>query len=570
MLKNKNFALGTAALLLSTAGFTACSSDDTFTGSSLSGEAVKTQFAINIPTPGVNGRMTAQNTQEDGNFLGMHNIKLIPMTSEATGVDQTFSSVLSLDDFTTFDKTNTKVYQDVNIPVGTTNFLFYGAGNTDNPTTDDERFQEGVLTQQEITGNSTSDITFKLQAAKINDAEGQAGKLVGILNNVANVESFKNSQDKGIQAIYANFTKEGTSAGSAASICKTLESLYNSVNAISTDVASDIKDVITAGDVFTFADDGTTLQVPSFTYPENINMPDGAAVLSCTGGTFSYVNASMGAADKAMNLNMDDVCFPASIYYYANTPLKASNTEIKSWPETTTTNVWTEFIGNMTGTSSVSTTTRAIALVDPIQYGVARLALNAKCGGNLLTDNKGTQVSVPTKGYTITGVLIGGQPDKAGWNLEPVSGAQFTKVVYDKVMNGGVNFAATTADPAATYNYTLVMDNNNAPDGGKVNIAIELTNNGDDFYGVDGIVPAGAKFYLVAQLDPAGKTTEDSYTGTPHVFIKGYTTTAKLTIKSLKNAYNTIPDLRASELSLGLTVDLTWKNGIVFDDVEIQ
>ena len=52
MRNSKHFALGAATLLLSTAGFTACSSEDTFTGGSFSGESVKTQFAINVPAVG--------------------------------------------------------------------------------------------------------------------------------------------------------------------------------------------------------------------------------------------------------------------------------------------------------------------------------------------------------------------------------------------------------------------------------------------------------------------------------------------------------------------------------------
>ena len=48
-----------------------------------------------------------------------------------------------------------------------------------------------------------------------------------------------------------------------------------------------------------------------------------------------------------------------------------------------------------------------------------------------------------------------------------------------------------------------------------------------------------------------------------------YMTTLKLTIKSLKNAYNTIPDLRSTKLQLGLSVDLDWQAGLQFD-VEIK
>lgn len=566
MLKNKNFALGTAALLLSTAGFTACSSDDTFTGSSLSGEAVKTQFAINIPTPGVNGRMTAENTQQSGNFLGMHNIKLIPMTTQGAA-GQTFSSILSLDAINTGDfgtNANTKVYSDVNIPVNTTNFLFYGAGSTAEPSSADEKFQKGVLTQN-VAGNSTDNITFSLQAAKGEDAEGQAGKLLTVLDNVAKATGWADTDIPELQTLYNNFIT--LTAGSANSICKTLESLYNSVAAIqkpeAATIVSAIENAITAGGTFVYADGKLTT---TLNYPANINMPDGAAVLAYNSGdkTFSYVD---DASDKGtgMSLKMADVCFPASIYYFANTALKASDSDhsnANDWPST---GDWStsSFFSNWG--SIVLPTTRSIALADPIQYGVARLALTAKCEGNSLQDKDGTQVSVPTNGYKITGVLIGGQPDEAGWDLTPKS-ASFTKVVYDKYMN---NTVAAKADASDGTNYTIVMDNYQETPS-VVNIAVEFENTGADFYGVNGIIPAGAKFYLVAQLNPASYQGTISGVTTPDVFMKGYTTTANLTIKSLKNAYNTIPDLRASKLSLGLTVDLTWKDGILFDNVEIQ
>ncbi len=54
--------------------------------------------------------------------------------------------------------------------------------------------------------------------------------------------------------------------------------------------------------------------------------------------------------------------------------------------------------------------------------------------------------------------------------------------------------------------------------------------------------------------------------------MKGYTTAANFVIgeTSLQKATNTIPDLRTAELSLGLMVDFTWKDGLTFDDVELE
>ena len=37
------------------------------------------------------------------------------------------------------------------------------------------------------------------------------------------------------------------------------------------------------------------------------------------------------------------------------------------------------------------------------------------------------------------------------------------------------------------------------------------------------------------------------------------------TTKSLQNAYVTIPDLRSSQVSLGVSIDMEWESGLSFD-----
>ena len=208
-----------------------------------------------------------------------------------------------------------------------------------------------------------------------------------------------------------------------------------------------------------------------------------------------------------------------------------------------------------------------------INYGVANLATTVKCGAETLADNVGLKVSepneftgtvtVPTEGFTVTGLLIGGQPTKVGFNFQPASGDAFDYTIYDKNLTGIV---AKNGTLSAT-NYTIVLPNDNGRGVAKqekVNVAIELTNNsGVAFRGADGIIPAGGKFYLVGKLEP-NKVT---FTGVenPAVFMSDYMTTLKLTITSLKSAYNTIPDLRSTKLQLGLSVDLDWQAGLQFD-----
>ena len=75
-------------------------------------------------------------------------------------------------------------------------------------------------------------------------------------------------------------------------------------------------------------------------------------------------------------------------------------------------------------------------------------------------------------------------------------------------------------------------------------------------------------------MDPEGKTVtwpSGTYAdrfpanNTMRVFIQDYTTTCNMTIKNLKNAYSTIPDLRVARLQLGLSVDLTWRQGVTYE-----
>lgn len=147
--------------------------------------------------------------------------------------------------------------------------------------------------------------------------------------------------------------------------------------------------------------------------------------------------------------------------------------------------------------------------------------------------------------------------------------------------------------------YTLVFDNyKNAVNQEDVKVVIELKNTNKEFYGQQGIIKEGQKFYLIGELklDNPSVTSEGAFkwpaygtgglntsyegrypvkagtAGTAdgkRIFIQDYTTEANFTISSLKNAYVTIPDLRATLLQLGLSVDLQWQSGLMFN-VEIE
>ena len=592
------FLMGTVAL----AGLgvmSSCSSDDLGNDPTTNpGEtkAVKTQFALNIPRANGGTRMSDVNAQAKQNFLGMEDIRMFSFKGEPTA-SSTSTATFTLANIAPgiSETASSKIYSDVSVPVGTTHFLFYA--HAPQGTTDADKFAKGVLTFTAPTtdATATSGISAALVAVKGNDATSETA-LLKILNGVAGVDGWATAADgTELNKLYAKYTS--AKAGSANSIRLTLQSLYNNLGGIVTGantgaqiVANAIRTKIEESFNKTTATDGyVTLAYKDgsaySTYPNNINLPDGAVQLSFD-ATNKFTYAATSSLTGIQNLNASKVCFPASIYYFQSSDLAATAKELDSneWPKTTTnwtaaTAPWLKDANSLADgwTASVLPTTRSIAMRQNINYGVANLATTVKCGAASLPDNTGLTVTdpsefpgtvaVPTEGFTVTGLLIGGQPTKVGFNFQPASNDAFEYTIYD---NNLTNIVAKNG-AASTHNYTIVLPNDKgrtATEQNTVNVAIELTNNsGVAFRGADGIIPAGGKFYLVGQLEPNAKTI-DGVTH-PAVFMSDYKTTMNLTIKSLKNAYNTIPDLRSTKLQLGLSVDLDWQAGLQFD-VEIK
>ena len=93
-------------------------------------------------------------------------------------------------------------------------------------------------------------------------------------------------------------------------------------------------------------------------------------------------------------------------------------------------------------------------------------------------------------------------------------------------------------------------------------MAVEFQINLVDFFGVDNqLIPKGCKFYMVGELKASNYTLNPG-NSIKQVFTRDYTTVVNFKAKSLKGAYNVIPDLRLATLQLGLSVNLNWQKGI--------
>ena len=592
---NKYAYMGAIALV-GAVGFTACSSEDDLTAPqnpTFDGESVKTQFAINIPyAGGKDTRMTDQNTQDAGNFLGMKELRLISFDGEpSTGVLKNIITTLgTITNSELSASKSSKIYSNVNVPVQTDHFLFYAqaiggtVGGDENGS-----FINGAI-EPKIDGVSgINDINFQL--VKTNNgavtSDSEASLLLEVLNAVDADAVWKGTLDTDLSTLRTSL--QNLKAGSANNIKLALQNLYNAVEKWATGTAGDnktaalaIRNAITAAayggnstQVFSLKSPGTSSPyelVTTLTFPNNLDLPDGAVKMQYANSDFSY-ETSAGNLTGLAGFDYTKVCYPAALYYFVNTDIATSNQSLQNteWP--TTTSDWiskTEapwlISGNSWGTE-VTASTQSIALKENINYGVASLELSVKCADGSLPDNGGAgtpnYIPVASTGFPVTGLLIGGQPAQIGWDFLPKASTSFDLTVYDN----DIHDVYAKENASAGMNYTLLMPNKQTT-AAKVNFAIELENNtGHEFRGQDGVVPVGGKFYLVGTLDPANPKTP-APSGVTDVFMSDYQTVATVTITSLENAYNTIPDLRATQMELGLSVDLAWKEGFVFD-VEI-
>lgn len=537
-----NFKLG--VLLLASAGLASCSSDDTFSGSKgQSGEPVKTQFAISVPV-GKSGRLSQDivQGQSPAQFRGMDNIQLIPFTTApaAGGTGQTPIALGSILDNELEAGTNAKVYYEVRINPGVSHFLFYGEAYSAN----DDAKTNGALTA--TVPATVNDIKFELKPintdAKNNE---ETTTLLAALNSVAQAKDASSntwaSSTSDLKPFYDAFTR--LKAGSANSIKLALNELKTGITGATATSEGNLKTAISN------AIDAALTSITDCTYPQNVGLPDGAAQLKFEGGAFSYIDS-----ENIGNLSytsMDRFVYPASLYYTTNTAIKTSTSRLADKYGTDWKTCLALYNG---GGTSVEANTQSVALVNQIQYAVGRFDVAAKFSASSINDNVGESIAVTAEdGITLDGILIGGQKN-ADWQFAPLASSE-EYTIYDASVT---STKLGTADIASKIMaQSLALPTTAAT---PVNFALELTNNtGNAFTGVDGIVPDGAKFYLVGRLEPQADKADNK------VFAQAYNTKANVTISSLAHAYNCIPDLKNPKLELGLSVNLEWTEGLVQD-----
>ncbi|MBP3256760.1 MAG: hypothetical protein J6M23_02000 [Bacteroidales bacterium] len=284
------------------------------------------------------------------------------------------------------------------------------------------------------------------------------------------------------------------------------------------------------------------------TFPENLGLPSGCAILRWTPAGFvvPQVNGVEGIAP------MNRYCFPPALYYYANTTLRTSQDDNigKSYTEKGYTQ-WSQVLADYTLGEVISSNTKSVALVQPAQFGVGMLSATVKASRSWLQDNDGlpeTTVDATGENLPLTGIILSGQfPQR--FDFTPIYSGSEDDVeyyLYDKQVPG-VFLTSETSAPIRTLSLQT-------PDDLDLYFTLEFRNDsGKTFYGADGRVLPGRKFYMVGKLElPPQPRAFNS------VFVKGHYTTVTCTIHSLDGAYNAVPDLGVPQLTVGVQTQVNW------------
>ena len=402
-------------------------------------------------------------------------------------------------------------------------------------------------------------ISFGLESIYSNpNAPAGATPLANALTEVANIAAWKNSDNEVLKNFRKNLTNGGFNMpGSAADVRQLLNIIASSAQSYIDNPPENIGDAETTilGTIKKTAEDQLeTDGVKNSSYPRDIRLPDGAAVLQWNDAKEQF-EPQTGAT------NLDNInalwrfAYPASLYYFCDSPIKTSdsNFSFSSYSN------WSDVLSAFPNNTIVTTATKAVALTNPMEYAVARLKVNMKANDEKLTDNGDEDVSIGAANFKLTGIIIGGQrPVDYLFNQESNDETNM-KFIYDSQVKNASNadcylaYSKSFADGPTT----LVLQ---SYDGENVNIILEFENMSDNimFKGLDGFIYPHTRFYLIGKIPALTGNNITSDDKTHRVFTKDYTTTVNVTISSLANAYSVLPNLLSSNLAVGLEATPQW------------
>ena len=538
-------------------------------------------------------------------------------TASSTKIGEMIEFNTLEDEIISSDTTGTDVseFRQVGVPVGTTHLGFYGS-TSGALRTHEDRMKYGIIEVEGLSKSSyhgNSGIHFK--PVQICTSEADFGgstvgaNLFAFLNELMVVTStgvapndrWETSNDLILREAYKSMMELKTLSSQHVSLM--LATVYKVVSAVAESapgrpLADAIRTKIES--VCTTAPTSTStvaeLKDEYLGFPDDIHLPMGAARIEWDDTQKEFIvpdeQTYASQLDKQFSImSMNDYCYPMNLQYQVLSDIVASDSLVampSSGTDTSLSDQWQHLIDSLYyGASTVvQSSTRSVAMTQQVNYAVGKLNLKTRITTDDMYDAKGQPVDV-SNGFTLKGYIIGGQR-MVDYNFQPVEGSK-EYAIYDTDLNGG-------PQQVKRYVYTkenFVLGLGTSADK-DIQIALELVNNGPEFQGADGVIYHGATFYLVANLDPK-EGTNRPIVNIDQVFCRDRATTVTLTIeggypdtdgdgkpdtgydkygrpnplKGLATATYGLPKLEVPVLNLGLSVNLSWADGIWFEEIEL-
>lgn len=582
-------------------------------------ETVNVRFVFSMlpqQTKKAKTRMSSDVVQQTGMDRGIDDARMLCYkgypTASSTKIGEMIEFKNLEDDIISSDTTSSEVseFRQVGVPVGTTHFGFYGTASGYSSTHED-RMKYGVIEVEGLSRTSyhgNSGIRFK--PVQICKSEADFGgstagaKLLALLNELMTVtsnEAAPNDRWETANDIYlsdsyksiielktlsshhvalmlaavnkvVSHTPEGSPGRQLADAIKTKIASVCATAPTETSMTADLKEEYLG-------------------FPADIHLPVGAARITWDATQKKFIVPDVQAYGKQFDiLSLNDYCYPMNLQYQVLSDIVASDSIVSmptSSEETALSEKWKNLIDSLyKGASTVvQQSTQSVAMKQQVNYAVGKLALKTRIAtSDNMYDAKGKLVDV-SNGFTLKGYIIGGQRE-VDYNFQPVAGSK-EYAIYDTDLNGGAQ--QVKRHYFTEENFILGLGTSSDKD---IQIALELVNNGNDFQGADGVIMHGATFYLVANLAP--KEGQNYISGSiDQVFCRDKATTVALTIeggypdtdgdgkpdpglddygrvkplKGLATATYGMPRLDVPKPTLGLSVNLSWGDGLWFDDV---
>ena len=502
---------------------------------------------VTIGDKAMKSQQAPTRTHRAATFQGMELLVAIPYRTNNAPVAVNEEPLIDIVGATEDDNTNyvendhSNYYvENCYLMTSTNRMLVYGKSKP----VDSKPAINGKLSALPTKRTKTENITFSLASIKSDplDIDADAIALANYMTTIANTTGWSTTTDPTLKSYYLDFIRSdgeggGLMSGAAANInafVVALKALLTGSDELSTAIKNNIDATDISGN----------------NYPRSIGLPDGAAVIRWTGTKFE-VRTTTTTLDNINGINR--YTYPAELVFFTDSPIRTSAEAVSKDTYLAATTSWETFLNaHYKGSTAVNTNTRAVAVENPLQYGVGKLQLTLASITTTLKDAKDDVVTNNADMSTLplTGVIIGGQ-HTVGHNMKP-RGEQTDvdgRFIYETTVD---------ATNVATQGYktnTLVLQ---SYDDEKVPVILELKNNtGKAFTGKDGIVYPDMRFYLIGLIDPADKK-EAGKDYTNRVFTQDYTTTMSMSISSLANAYTSMPDLLAPRLEVGVQVVTKW------------